>query len=93
MKAKDLAPFTIHRNAVFFAKVQWMLYKAFGIRRKNPCGRTKRDSFLCCCQPKFDSEYCYLNKDGTEAYCKCCGSIRMRSSRKIDLDSPEWMEI
>lgn len=38
----------IYRNAEFFAKVEWVLYKVFKIKRSVPCGRTRKENYLCC---------------------------------------------
>ena len=86
---KIILPTTIiyinsERNHHFFAKIEWELYKLFGKKRTIPCGRTKKDKYLNCCQP-LDEEHVYLNDDGTEVYCKCCGHIKMMSNYKIDL--------
>lgn len=75
------------RNHKFFAKIEWELYKRFGKKRTIPCGRTKKDKYLNCYQP-LDEEHVYLNKDKTEAYCKCCGSIKMMSNYEINLKNP-----
>lgn len=75
------------RNHHFFAKIEWELYKCFGKKRTIPCGRTKKDKHLNCYQP-LDEEHVYLNEDKTEAYCKCCGHIKMMSNHQIDLKNP-----
>ena len=75
------------RNHNFFAKIEWELYKRFGKKRTIPCGRIKGEEYLNCYQP-LDEEHCYLNEDRTEAYCKCCGHIKMMSNFKIDLKNP-----
>jgi hypothetical protein len=77
---------SVGKNEYFFAKLQWLLFKKFGIKRSIPCGRTEKDRYLCCCLP-LEKEYVYLNKDKTKAYCKCCGSLRIMSNRPIDLNN------
>lgn len=78
------------KNEYFFAKMQWLLYKKLNKMRSIPCGRTKKDKFLCCCQP-LDKEHCYLSSDKHGAYCKCCGHIKFTSNKKIDLNNiGEW---
>ena len=89
---KIILPTTIiyisaERNHKFFAKIEWLLYKKFGKTRNISCGRTKKDAYLNCYQP-LDEEHCYLNEDETEAYCKCCGKIKMLSNHKINLKDP-----
>lgn len=73
------------RNEYFFAKMQWFLYKKFNKTRIIPCGRTRKNSYLCCCQP-IEKEYCYLSEDKKRVYCKCCNHERVSSNRAIDLD-------
>ena len=80
---KGVYPFEIHRNPYFFAHIQWFLYKIFGIKRRVPCGRRKKEKYLCCCQP-FDEERVYLNDNHTEARCKVCDSIRVMSSHPFN---------
>ena len=65
----------------------WWLYKLFGIQRKYPCGRTKKNKYLCCMQP-FIGERMYLSENKTECYCKVCNSIRELSTHEIDLNNP-----
>jgi hypothetical protein len=75
----------INRNHTFFANIEWLLYKKFRKTRTIPCGRFKKDKYLCCCQPNIDEEHCYYNKDHTKVYCKCCNSLRMMGNHPIDL--------
>lgn len=84
MKQKIQLPFNIYieRNPHFFAQIEWFLYSKFNKKRSIPCGRTKKDRFLCCCQPRLE-ERCYYNEDHTEIYCKCCNSIRGLSNYPI----------
>lgn len=73
----------IQRNPYFFAKVQWVLFKLFGIKRKHSCGRSKKENYLCCCQP-YLSERVYLSEDKKSIICKVCGSIKMSSNIPIE---------
>ena len=75
---------SISRDEYFFANLQWKLFKIFNKKRNIPCGRTKEDKFLCCCQP-LDEEHCYLTADDTEARCKCCDSVKILCNKPIDL--------
>ena len=52
------------------------------LRRNYPCGRTKKDKYLCCKRP-ISSKSSYLSKDKKEVYCKYCNSIQMSSSEPI----------
>ena len=84
---KIVLPTTIiyfERNTKFFAKIEWWLYKNFNKKRSIPCGRTKKDSYLNCCQP-FDDEHCYLSEDKTSAFCKCCNKTKIISNHPINL--------
>ena len=75
----------IQRNPYFFAKVQWILFKLFGIKRKHPCGRSRKENYLCCCQRyRKISERAYLSEDRKSIICKVCGSTRMSSNMPID---------
>ena len=68
------------------AKIQWFLFKVFGIKQKqNPCGHTKHTRGYHCHQP-YKSKYCDIINDGKrhEVVCKCCGCTRMNSSHYID---------
>lgn len=69
----------VYRNNSAFAKLHWLLFKLFKIKRTIPCGRRKKEYFLSC-------ELWPLNEDnseliqteyGYEVYCKCCGSLKM----------------
>lgn len=75
------------------AKVQWILFKLFKIKPKNPCGHTKSSFGYCCHQP-FDLKHCDVINEGNrhEVVCKCCGSTQMISSGYIDpYDEKEWI--
>ena len=76
----------IEKNRRFFAEVDWILYKIFGKTRTIPCGRTKKDKYLCCNQP-LDKNRMYLTEDKKECYCKVCNSTRILSNQPIDLDN------
>ena len=75
-------------NEPFFANIQWYLYKYFHIKRDRPCGRNKKDSYLCCRQLVLP-ERMRLSEDGKECFCKVCGSKRISSNQQIDLK--EWI--
>ena len=75
------------RNTKFFAKIEWFLFKTFNKKRTIPCGRTKKDKCLCCCQP-LDEEHIYLSEDKTEAYCKCCGHTKIICNYQINPKNP-----
>lgn len=66
-------------------KIINFIYKSF--YGPYPCGRTSKDSYLCCTRPinKWTS---YLSKDKTKVYCRFCNSIKMMSSTPIDINHP-----
>ncbi len=84
-------PIKFYRNDRWFANLEWYLFKYFHIKRKIPCGRTKKNDFLCCRQP-FDIKRVYFNKDRTECRCKVCDKIRMLSSRPLNPENPWDLE-
>lgn len=75
-------PIKIYRNDRWFANLEWYLFKYFHIKRKIPCGRTKKNSYLCCNQ-SYDPKRIYFNLDRTKAYCKVCNSIRYMSNHSL----------
>lgn len=72
-------------NKRFFAEVDWFLYKHFGKKRTVPCGRSKKDKYLCCSQPP-KADRVYFSDDKTEGYCKVCGHLRIMSNHPLDLE-------
>ena len=84
---KGIFPITINvrvrRNPYFFAKIDWLLWRLFKRKPKHPCGRQRKEKYLCCCQP-LDNDRVYLSDDGKEAICKCCGSCRVMSNHPLD---------
>jgi len=77
-----------------FAKIQWLLFKLFGRKPKNPCGHTKSTRGYYCHQP-LNLRYCEVINEGTthEIVCKCCGHTRITSSEFINPDNNEWWNI
>lgn len=90
-----ILPIKIYRNNEFFANLQWLLYKYLHIKRTIPCGRTKRDSYLCCELYATRENSLIINEGDThEIRCKVCGSCHMGSSQYINADDFEsiWSE-
>ena len=77
----------IAKDVHFFANIQWLLYKYFHKERTIPCGRTKKDKYLCCCQPMI-KERVYLSGDKHECLCKVCHSTRLLTNQILTDDNP-----
>lgn len=68
----------IYRNDEAFAKLHWLLFKLFKIKRTVPCGRRKDQHYLCCMLNATEkNSYFIHDKHGFEVRCKCCGSVKM----------------
>lgn len=77
-----------------YAKLQWTLFKLFGIKPKNPCGCGKATSYVRYCHLPMNVKYCDIINDGErhEVVCKCCGGIKMLSNSYIDPnDEDSWL--
>lgn len=90
IKSKIL-PFEIYidKNTKFFAEIAWLKYKYFKKTRDIPCGRTKKDKYLCCCQPWL-KERIFLSEDKKTCYCKVCNSVHILSNQEIDINKHYW---
>lgn len=76
-----VGPVEIYRNSLFFAKVAWILYKFFKIKRNTPCGRKRKENYLCCeISPTVKNSYVEFTDHGFEIKCKVCGSIHMSTT-------------
>lgn len=76
-----IGPVIIYKNPKFFAKVSWYLYKFFKIKRDCPCGRGKKENYLCCeLSPTINNSYIEFDDYGFELKCKVCNSIHMSST-------------
>ena len=74
----NLGFITIYRNDAAFAKLHWLLFKLFKIKRTISCGRRKDESYLCCMLlPNEDNSYLINDKYGYEVRCKCCDSVHI----------------
>lgn len=75
----------IKRESYRCAKVSWFLYKYFGIKRKHPCGRSKKDDYMCCCLPMNLENSTVINEGKIhKVVCKVCGTTHMDSNCYID---------
>ena len=74
-------------NCKIKVEIQWLLYKLFFVRRTWPCGRTQKDSFLCCQQP-MKTNRVYFSFDNKKCYCKVCGRMRIQSNHPLDKKDP-----
>lgn len=76
-----IGPVIVYKNSKFFAKIDWILYKLFKIKRKNPCGRNKKENFLCCeLSPTVNNSYIEFDDHGFEIKCKVCNGSHMISN-------------
>lgn len=75
------------------AKVQWILFRLFNIKPKDPCGHTKSATGYFCHQP-FDVKRCDVINDGNDhrVVCKCCGCTRILSNRYIKPNPDNYSE-
>lgn len=68
----------VYRNDSAFAKLHWLLFKLFKIKRTIPCGRRKREHYLCCMLDATEkTSYLVYNEYGYEVRCKCCGATKI----------------
>ena len=68
----------IYRNDSAFAKLHWLLFKLFKIKRTIPCGRRKGEHYLCCMLNATEkNSYLIHDKYGYEVRCKCCDSVKI----------------
>lgn len=68
----------ICRNDTAFAKLHWLLFKLFKIKRTIPCGRRKDEHYLCCMlNATAKNSYLVYDEYGYEVRCKCCDSVKI----------------
>lgn len=68
----------VYRNDAAFAKLHWLLFKLFGIKRTTPCGRRKGVNYLCCdLLPTEKNSYLVYDEHGFEVRCKCCDHLHI----------------
>jgi len=84
----------IRINDHALAKIQWALYKTFGIKPKEPCGHSETRAGHWCRQP-LDLKHCYVDKDddglGYVVKCRCCGSVKLLTNQYLDpTDDKLW---
>ena len=83
----------IYRNDAAFAKLHWLLFKIFKIKRTIPCGRRKDEHYLCCMLDHNETNsYLIHDKHGFKVKCKCCGStcISGNSHPKTIAQAFDW---
>ena len=68
----------MYRNDEALAKLHWIIFKLFKIKRTTPCGRCKDEHYLCCMLDDTEKT-CYLVYDeyGYEVRCKCCDAVKI----------------
>lgn len=68
----------IYRNDEAFAKLHWLLFKLFKIKRTIPCGRRKGERYLCCMLDDTEkTSYLVYDWYGYEVRCKCCDAVKI----------------
>lgn len=68
----------VYRNDSAFAKLHWLLFKLFKIKRTIPCGRRKGEHYLCCMLDASEkTSYLVRDEYGYEVRCKCCDSVKI----------------
>lgn len=78
----------VHRNVSACAKFNWYLYKLFGLKRKVPCGQTKKNKHMYCgLMPNKKNSIVINEGDTHEVRCKVCNSVHITSNHYIDPDS------
>ncbi|HPE08138.1 MAG TPA: hypothetical protein PLT28_00200 [Saprospiraceae bacterium] len=82
----------IFRDEYAIAHVEWLLYKWFGIKRTIPCGRNKKDAYLCCClTPSLANSIIVNDGNKHEIQCKVCGSTHISANYYIkNIDDEIW---
>ena len=70
-----------------YTEKQWLMYKFFGTKSKNPCGRHDAYNYLCCLQPAKANRV-YFSEDKKECYCKVCDSIRIMANHPLNEKDP-----
>lgn len=66
-------------------KSKLVLYKYFGIKRKHPGGRGKKDDYMSCCLPMKLENSIVINEGKIhKVVCKVCGTTHMDSNCYID---------
>lgn len=81
----------VQKDEYKFAKIEWLLYKWFAIKRRYPCGRDKSSSYLCCALRPTEENSIIINEGNThEIRCKVCGSAHMTSSDFIKSIDELW---
>lgn len=72
------------------AKFQWLLFKLFKYKSKNPCGYiiNKQPFYDFYCHQPFDLKHIVVINNDKEhkAVCPCCGKARIISSDYLQID-------
>ena len=75
----NLGFITIQRNYKAFAKLHWLLFKLFKIKRTIPCGALKKQGFIhCSLTPTKENSYLICDGYNYEVRCKCCDGLQFR---------------
>lgn len=81
----------IYKDECKFANIEWFLYKWFGIKRKYPCGRGRKNKMMCCAlKPTKENSMIINNGNIHEIRCKVCGQSHMSSNTFIESIDDMW---
>ena len=61
------------------------------MRHDYPCGRTKKDKFLCC-RRRLTENTAIFSEDRKKVYCKYCDSIKAMSTQPFRTIDDMWGE-
>ena len=72
-------------------KIKYRIIYLFNklVGNEYPCGRTKKNSYLCCMRPMTEKSV-YYSSDRKKVFCKYCNSLKILSSSPIKSIDNVW---